>query len=118
MSFPEAEKLKRSVGLDVSSNPEVADIARLSTDFIFSDTNSVVLAYEKKYNKSISKVIMTGGGSQLKGLLDQAIVNFHMEVVHSNPFSKTEAPAFLSPVLEASGPEFAVAVGLALRELV
>ncbi len=117
MSFAEAEKMKRSVGLDASASAEVADIVRLSTDYIFSDTNSVVLAYEKKYNKSISKVIMTGGGSLLKGLLERAIENFHMEVVYSNPFEKTEAPAFLEPVLATSGPEFAVAVGLALRQL-
>lgn len=117
MPFADAEKLKRSVGLDASSNAQVADIVRLSTDYIFSDTNSVVLAYEKKYNKSISKVVMTGGGSLLKGLLERASTNFSVEVVYSDPFSKTEAPAFLAPVLQTSGPEFAVALGLALRQL-
>ena len=115
--FAEAEQLKRTVGLDARSNAQVADIVRLSTDYIFSDTNSVVLAYEKKYNKNISKVILTGGGSMLKGLLERATVNFHSEVVYGDPFSKTEAPAFLEPVLKTSGPEFACAVGLALREL-
>lgn len=115
--FNEAEKLKRSIGLDALANSQVSDIVRLSTDYIFSETNSVVLAYEKKYNKNISKVIMTGGGSLLKGLLEHAIANFNMEVVYGNPFSKTEAPAFLEPVLQTSGPEFAVAVGLALRQL-
>ncbi len=117
MTFTEAEKLKRSVGLDSSLNTEVADISRLSTDYIFSDTNNVVLVYEKKYNKNISKVIITGGGSLLKGLLGVASSNFNVEVVYSNPFEKTEAPAFLEQVLKVSGPEFAVAVGLALRQL-
>lgn len=117
MTFPEAEKIKRTVGLDTTSNKEVSEICRLSVDYIFSDTNSVVLAYEKKYNKNISKVVMTGGGSLLKGLLEKALENFHTEVVYSDPFSKTEAPAFLEPVLKVSGPEFAVAVGLALRQL-
>lgn len=117
MTFPEAEKIKRTVGLDISSNKEVSEICRLSVDYILSDTNSVVLAYEKKYNKNISKVVMTGGGSLLKGLLEKASENFHTEVIYSDPFSKTEAPAFLEPVLKVSGPEFAVAVGLALRQL-
>lgn len=117
ISFTDAEKMKRSVGLDASANAEVANIVGLSTDYIFADTNSVVLAYEKKYNKTISKVILTGGGSLLKGLLERANTNLHREVVFSNPFSKTEAPAFLEPVLQTSGPEFAVAVGLALRQL-
>ncbi len=117
LPFEAAEKLKRSVGLDVLENAQAADIARLSTDYIFSDTNSIVLAYEKKYNKSISKVIMVGGGSLLKGLLEQARDRLRRDVAYGDPFSKTEAPAFLKPVLEMSGPEFAVAVGLALREL-
>lgn len=117
ISFSEAEKLKRSVGLDATSNKEVADIIRLSTNYIFSDTNSVVLSYEKKYNKNISKVVLCGGGALLKGLLQEATVNFHNEVVLSDPFEKIEAPAFLEPVLEASGPEFAVALGVALRQL-
>jgi type IV pilus assembly protein PilM len=117
VSFAEAEKLKRSIGLDANSNPEVADIIRLSIDYILSDTNSVVFAYQKKYNKNISKVILTGGGSLTKGLIERAVSNFHTEVIYSNPFSKTEAPAFLLPILEISGPEFSVAVGLALRQL-
>jgi type IV pilus assembly protein PilM len=115
--FEEAEKLKRTVGLDANIDPKVENIARLSIDYIFSNINSVVFAYEKKYNKNISKVFLMGGGSLLKGLLDRAKENFHIEVAYSNPFSKTEAPAFLTPVLEASGPEFTVAVGLALRQL-
>lgn len=117
LSFKEAEKLKRSVGLDSSANSTVSDIARLSTDYIFSDINSVVLTYEKKYNKNISKVILSGGGSLLKGLFDKATENFNVEVHYANPFNKTDAPAFLNPVLETSGPEFAIAVGLALRQL-
>ncbi len=116
ISFTEAEKLKRNVGLDLNSNPEVADIVRLSVEYILSDTNGVVFAYQKKYNKNVSKVILTGGGSLIKGLKEKAAENFHTEVLYSNPFFKTEAPAFLAPILEISGPEFSVAVGLALRQ--
>lgn len=117
ITFTEAEKLKRSVGLDSTLDSKVSSVVRLSTDYIFSDINSVVLAYEKKYNKNISKVVLVGGGSLLRGLMDQAKENFHTEVVYSNPFSRTEAPAFLEPILQVSGPEFSVAVGLALRQL-
>lgn len=117
VSFSEAEKLKRSIGLNANADPKVADICKSSTDYILSDINSVVLAFEKKYNKSISKVVLVGGGSMLNGLLSKTKENFRVDVFYSNPFSKVEAPAFLSPVLENSGPEFAVALGLALRQL-
>lgn len=117
ISFEEAEKMKRASGLDSGVDPNVVKIVQMSVDYIFSDVKSIVFAYEKKYNKSITKIFLVGGGSLLKGLLDYAKKNFKAEVVYSNPFSKTEAPAFLNPTLEASGPEFAVAVGLALRKL-
>ncbi len=117
VTFEEAEKLKRSVGMDKTNNAQVADIVHLSVDYIFSDTHSIVLAYEKKYNKTISKIILIGGGSLAKGLIEKARDSFHTEVIYGDPFSKTEAPAFLKPVLEISGPEFSVAVGLALRQL-
>lgn len=117
VSFEEAERLKRSCGLMEESNKEVSDIARLSIDYIFSETNNVVLAFEKKYNKNISKIVLSGGGSLLKGLLEYSNYNFNTQVIHSDPFAKVEAPAFLEPVLKASGPEFSVAIGLALRQL-
>lgn len=117
ISFAEAEKLKRNTGLDPTNNKEVAEIVRLSMDYIFTESNSVVFSYQKKYNKNISKVILTGGGSLTKGLMEKASTNFHTEVVRSNPFAKIEAPAFLEPVLEISGPEFSVALGGALRQL-
>jgi type IV pilus assembly protein PilM len=115
--FEEAEALKRSVGLNESANPEVASIVKLSTDYIFADTNSVVLAYEKKYNVTISKIILSGGGSMLGGLVESTSAVFNRDVVLSNPFSKVEAPAFLDPILQNIAPEFAIAVGVALRNL-
>lgn len=116
--FADAEIRKRSAGLEASIDKEVADIVKPSIDYILGEANTVVLAYEKKYNKAISKVILSGGGARTLGFLKYATNNFRMEVVYGNPFSKTEAPAFLAPVLETSGPEFAVAVGLALRQIV
>ena len=118
ISFTEAEKMKREFGLYGDPNEKnLADIIKIHTDYIFSETNNVLLGYEKKYNRTVSKVILTGGGSLLKGLKEVAENNFKAEVEIGHPFGKVVAPAFLDKVLEATGPEFAVAVGLALRKL-
>ena len=42
---------------------------------------------------------------------------FGADVVLGNPFSKVEAPAFIEDVLRGAGPEFSVAMGIALRRL-
>lgn len=114
----DAEHIKRTIGL--SAEPEhsnIRDIIGLNLDYIFTETNRVIAAYQQKYNKSVSKVILTGGGSLLKGFLEMARARFQTEVVLGDPFSKVEAPAFLEPVLRGAGPEFAVAIGVALRML-
>lgn len=116
--FSGAEKMKKEFGL--FGNPtekSLADIIKLHVDYIFAETNNVLLGYEKKYNRTISKVIFTGGGSLLKGLREVAVNNFKAEIEVGHPFSKVNAPAFLEKVLETMGPEFAVALGLALRKL-
>ncbi len=116
--FNEAEKMKKEFGL--FGNPAektLSDIIKLHTDYIFSETNNVLLGYEKKNGRTISKVILTGGGALLKGLPEVASNNFRAAIEVGRPFSKVGAPAFLAKVLETMGPEFAVAVGLALRKL-
>ncbi len=116
--FSEAEKMKKEFGL--FENPmekSLSDIIRIHIDYIFSEANNVLLEHEKRYNKTINKVIFTGGGSLLKGLKEVAANNFRAEIEIGHPFSKVNAPAFLEKVLETMGPEFAVALGLALRKL-
>ncbi len=43
--------------------------------------------------------------------------SFQTDTVLGDPFAKVETPAFLEDVLKQAGPEFAVAVGVALRKL-
>lgn len=116
--FSEAEKMKKEYGF--FGNPaekNLSDIIKIHIDYIFSETNNVLLGYEKKYGRTVSKIIFTGGGSLLKGLKEVAENNFQAEIELGHPFSKVGAPEFLEKVLETMGPEFAVALGLALRKL-
>ncbi len=116
--FIKAEELKKEFGmLENSTEKSLPEIIKVHTDYIFSEANSALLNYEKKYNKAISKVILTGGGSLLKGFKENAASNFPMQVEIGSPFSKVGAPVFLDKVLSAAGPEFAIALGLALRKL-
>jgi type IV pilus assembly protein PilM len=116
MTTDEAEILKRKVGLN-GGDPTVRDVIGLTFDYIFEEANRTLLTFEKRYNKAVSKIILIGGGSALKGLPDLAKQNLKTEATAANPFQKLSAPAFIEEVLRDTGPEFAVAVGLALRRL-
>jgi type IV pilus assembly protein PilM len=117
--FAKAEEIKREVGLiekpENYSNVESA--ISPSVEYIFAEVERVVIKYQKDNRRSVDKVILVGGGSTLKGLVSIAEQAVGVPVIVGNPFEKTEAPAFLSPILSEAGPSFAVSVGLALRGL-
>lgn len=115
ISILEAEEIKRGLNIRRDLEQKIKEIISLNLDFIFSETNQVIFGYQKKYNKNISKVVLTGGGVSLNNFLSLARANLQTEVVFGNPFSKVEFPAFLEDVLRVNGPEFSVAIGVALR---
>lgn len=118
ISFEEAERLKREYGIvNGDKEKDLTEITSLTLEYIFSEASRILLNYQKKYNNSVSKVVLTGGGVNLKGLKDYAEKFFQTECVIANPFDKVEFPAFLDDVLKTAGPEFSVAIGIALRKL-
>lgn len=113
-----AEKIKRNLGTNSEADEKtVYGIIDLTLDYIFSEAGSLMLSFQKKNNKSVTKVYLTGGGVAMKGFFDVAKSRFETEVVLGNPFSKVDAPAFLADILKQTGLDFAVAVGIALRKL-
>lgn len=118
ISVAEAENMKRVLGLTGGpEHKELKELISVTLDYIFYEANRVLFNYQKKYNKTISKVYMTGGGVLLKGFPEIAKTSFQNEVVYANPFAKLEAPAFLAEQFKTAGPEFAIAIGAALRRL-
>ncbi len=118
VSIAEAENFKRREGLDgVYGGKSIRDTADVVLRYVFTEANNVLLNYEKRHGKSIERVYLTGGGSTLKGILEVAKTVFETELSLGDPFSKVQTPAFMEAVLAEVGPEFAVAVGIALRKL-
>lgn len=118
ISLTDAEYLKREKGLIGETNGiALKNVASFTLNYIFTEADRFILTYQKKYNKDVNKVILVGGGSALKGVVPFAKEILETEVIAGDPFSKVVAPAFLEQVLKETGPEFAVAVGVALRKL-
>ncbi len=118
ISVNEAENMKRAYGLKGGPEyKELTEIITVNLDHIFYEANAVLLNYQKKYMKNISKVVLTGGGVLLKGFTDLAKISFQTEVIYADPFGKLDTPAFLAEQFKEAGPEFAVAIGTALRRL-
>lgn len=122
-SFERAERMKREQGLTVregsdAKQDEQVRSALLSTlGRMMSEINRVLLSYEKKHEQNVSRAILAGGGAALPGIAQYVSENMSIEVEPAHPFEKVQAPAFLTEVLAEVGPEFAVAVGIALRRM-
>ncbi len=118
LSFEQAENLKKEHGLvPVAEYPRMVEPIKTQLADIFQETNATILAFEKRYNKNIGKIIFTGGGSMMQGLVEYAKQSFAAELAIADPFAKVESPVFLAGVLKNTGPEFSAAIGLALRKI-
>lgn len=113
VSIASAEAMKKKEGIigKGDSAPE------LVFSRIFAEAHRVLIQYETAHNKPVTSIVLTGGGGVTKELGTYARKIFSIDVQVADPFVKTEAPAFMRSVLQEIGPEFAVAVGLALRKL-
>ena len=118
LPFDRAEDIKRRVGiLGEGADKNASDIAQLAVDYILNEASNVIQNFERKYNKPVSKIIISGAGSLLPGFRDLAAKTFRIETISANPFEKVTVPDFVANVLAETGPEFSVALGVALRKL-
>ncbi|MFH1366938.1 MAG: type IV pilus assembly protein PilM [Patescibacteria group bacterium] len=115
-----AEQFKRDFGLSAGSNPQ-SQIPKTIEFVISSITNEVKHCFNLYHNVEdvpVEKIVLAGGSSFLPGLTDYISNFFQIKTIIGDPWARVAYPEELKPVLEEIGPRFAVASGLALREVV
>jgi len=116
IDFKKAEQIKRDASLVKTSKiPEL-----LISEFqpIVEEIKYSMNAYQIQTGKMIEKVILSGGSAYLPNLTDYIGEIVKTKVFIGNPWSRIAYPLDLKPALEEIAPRFAVAVGLALREII
>jgi len=121
LTFDQAEAVKR--GLPLPEGIEQRDIAPIL------DTVSDILALEiqktmdfyratvEEGEAAVEKILVSGGGSKLKGLVEFLSRRFEVPVEMFDPFRKikVDSRGFDPEYMREIVPEMAIAVGLALR---
>lgn len=118
ISRDRAEGVKKDIG--ISERIEDKEITSAITPFVETmlvEIERFISIYNRKAPRTIQKINLTGSGANLKGLVEYMVSKFGVEVARGNPFSRVVAPPFMQPLLRELGPGFAVATGLALREI-
>lgn len=118
ISLERAEAIKREVGMSEKlEEREIASVIAPFVENLYAEIERFVAIYNRKAPRTVQKINLTGGGSNLKGLVEHTVSKFGVEVARGNPFSQIVAPAFMQPTLREIGPSFSVAMGLSLHEI-
>lgn len=114
-----AEEIKFNQGLSgKNGEKELSKIITPLIDIIINETEKIMNLYLLKSGKSVKKIIISGGSANMKGLLEKFAEYFKIEINIGNPFLRINHPALLGETLKEIGPSFAIAAGLAMRELI
>ena len=118
VNLERAEQIKRDIGLgERIEEKEISSIMLPLLSTLLGEIERVIETYNRKAPRKVQKIILTGGGSQLKGMVELAATMFGVEVGMGNPFGRIVTPPFMQPILREIGPYFSVAAGLALHEI-
>ena len=117
ISVAQAEERKRKWGLAGEGGADLARSLELSLSPLLAEISRTMSSWQQRTNESLDMLVATGGGAALRGFKEFAQEKLQITVHIADPFGKTQAPAFLETILKEAGPEFCVAVGLALRRL-
>ncbi len=113
ISYNEAEKLKRKEGL--LPDGKTRKILLPLVGSILDETKKAFRSFYVQHGKSIEKVILAGGVALTPGLKEFFAVEIKKPIIIADPFLGIAAPAILADVLKQEGPNYGVAVGLALK---
>lgn len=115
IDFKRAEQFKRDIGLLGGSKiPNIIDQALRP---VIEEMKYSLNLYQAQSGQVVEKVVLSGGSSYLPNLANYLSKLLNIKVVIGDPWDRIAYPAELRPALEEIAPRFAVAVGLALREV-
>lgn len=111
----QAENYKRTYGMDKNQlEGKVFNVLKPAVDNLVGEIKKLVVAYLNEYkNSSISRIIITGGGSYLIGLIPYLSMSFEgIEIVIGDVFSGVS----VDQKYKALGSVFTIAYGLSAEE--
>jgi type IV pilus assembly protein PilM len=118
IEFEEAEALKLGSAQDEDKRDEIEDIfSTTCTQWILEIKKAIDLYHSNHPDFPLKKLIVSGGGAKVSGLMDFLAQETGLTVEIFNPFlnmssnSKKIDPEYLKNI----GPEMAIATGIALR---
>jgi len=114
-SSPQAEEYKRTYGLQTDKlDGKIVLAAKPIMDSVVGELRRALAYYQEKFKEPIQSVVLSGGTVRIPGMVTYLAQELGVEVLLGNPWAGITRDARFN-VLTSEGPNFCVAVGLALN---
>lgn len=113
----QAEEYKKVYGiLEDQLEGKLFQILKPIVDVILNEAKRVIQGHESQNpQRAIKRVVLTGGGAQLPGLVIYLANALGLEVQEADPWQAVTKDSDMKKRIANSSPEYSVSVGLALR---
>ncbi|MEK7629100.1 MAG: type IV pilus assembly protein PilM [Patescibacteria group bacterium] len=114
-----AEELKRISGVATSASDKgLAQVIGPFVDKLINEIERMEIIFNKKENKKIDKIILTGGTANMPGIPEYLSKRLGVVVTVGNPLSKVKYEPALEQILRRDlSSNLSVSIGLAMRGL-
>lgn len=113
-----AEQFKRDFGLNrTTANDQVPRTMEFVIGSIINEVKYCLNLYQSQEPLPVEKIVLAGGSAFLAGLPEYLSRVLNNKVVVGDPWSRVITPTELQPMLQELAPRFAVAIGLAMRQI-
>ena len=103
--------------LEVQLEGKVFEVLKPIADIIVGESKRVIQSFEAKYSQNpIKRVVLSGGGAKMPGMVIHFANNLGLEVQEADPWYSISKEKTLNSKLSQDASSYSVAVGLALRE--
>ncbi|MCX6745904.1 MAG: type IV pilus assembly protein PilM [Candidatus Parcubacteria bacterium] len=123
ITISEAENYKLDLGI-MMAQEKMENFPKIIEDALEPIVNEIRYLLKNYYDqasqeKILDKIILTGGTALLGNYMDKYLTRvLNIRTYIGDPWARVVYPEELKPVLQEIGPRFAIALGLAMREIV
>lgn len=117
ISIEKAEELKRHFGLKPVDENVINEAMSSLVDMMALETKKTITNFEEISGQKISRVVMTGGLTNMPNFIEYFKSKLGRDVYQGNPFSRVIYDSALEPAIQDLANMFSVALGLAMREI-
>ncbi|MBU1118586.1 type IV pilus assembly protein PilM [Patescibacteria group bacterium] len=113
-----AEQYKKDQGILFDPGKgSVSDAVDSVMKKYITEIQKLMSMFSDKRGRKVEKVILTGGSARLLGLGEYLEKMLGIKVYAGNPWARVVTPAKVHDSVKRIGPEFSVAIGLAMRNI-